>query len=163
MAFCNMLAFWCGGDIEKMDTIYRSSGLMRDKWDRRQSGSTYGMLTLKKAVSQCDSFYGQNIQQTESYGISIGKEVSEKISQKLYSFDDTGNAQRLVDAYGDILKYSYVDKRWLFYKDGKWTYDNTGFHRAVADAAVSLMEHERERYRETDESEGSDNIMKANG
>lgn len=40
MAFCSMLAFWCGGDTSLMDSIYRSSGLMRDKWDRRQNGTT---------------------------------------------------------------------------------------------------------------------------
>ena len=55
MAFCNILAFWCGGDIETMDSIYRSSGLMREKWDRKQSGSTYGMLTLKKAAESCSA------------------------------------------------------------------------------------------------------------
>ena len=156
MAFCNMLAFWCGGDIEKMDIIYRSSGLMREKWERRQSGSTYGMLTLQKAVSQCDNYYGQNIQTAEKYGISIGRETEEKISLKLYSFDDTGNAQRLVDACGDVLKYSYVDKRWLFYKDGKWTYDNIGHHRGCADYSVYLMKNELKRYQQMDEDEGTD-------
>ncbi len=40
MAFCSILAFWCGGDTDLMDNIYRSSGLMRDKWDRKQNGST---------------------------------------------------------------------------------------------------------------------------
>ena len=57
MAFCNMIAFWCGRDVELMDSIYRSSGLMRSKWDRKQSGSTYGMLTLQKAVSTCQDIY----------------------------------------------------------------------------------------------------------
>lgn len=156
MAFCNMLAFWCGGDEEKMDGIYRSSGLMRDKWDRRQSGSTYGRLTIQKAVSQCENFYGHNIPQHNQYSLSIGKETQERIKNKLYSFDDMGNAQRLHDAYGDILRYSYIDKRWLYYKDGKWSYDNIGFHRCIADASVELMERERIHYHEQDEREGTD-------
>lgn len=155
MAFCNMLAFWCGGDAEKMDTVYRSSGLMRDKWDRRQSGSTYGRLTVQKAVKQCESFYGQ-AQNESTYRISIGGEAQERTKGKLYSLDDTGNALRLHDAYGDILRYSYVDKRWLYYKDGKWSYDNIGFHRAIADASVELMERERAFYHEQDEREGTD-------
>jgi hypothetical protein len=45
--------------MEQMDRLFRKSGLMRDKWDRPQSGSTYGRLTMKKAISGCTSFYGQ--------------------------------------------------------------------------------------------------------
>jgi putative DNA primase/helicase len=34
LALCSMLAFWCGGDTEQMDRLFRKSGLMRDKWER---------------------------------------------------------------------------------------------------------------------------------
>lgn len=158
MALCNMLAFWCSGDAEKMDTIYRSSGLMRKKWDRRQSSSTYGKLTVAKAIKQCDSFYGQNQRSDYYSGISIGGSGTSEPSatlNKYYSLDDTGNAQRLHDAFGDGLRYSYVDKKWLYYKDGKWNYDNIGYHRAVADASVELIERERPKY------EDDDNALKA--
>ena len=57
MALAEILAFWCGGDTEQMDRLFRQSGLMRDKWDRVRSGSTYGMLTLTKAVKKCSAFY----------------------------------------------------------------------------------------------------------
>lgn len=156
MAFCNMLAFWCSGDAEKMDSIYRASGLMREKWDRKQSGSTYGKLTISKAIEQCGQFYSQ-FQRKESYaGISIGGNEFPEPSvsmKKYYSLDDTGNAQRLTDAFGDVLKWSYIDKRWLFYKDGKWNYDNIGYHRTVADNAVELIERERPYYSDNDDKE----------
>lgn len=57
MALCNMLAFWCRCDVDMMDCIYRRSGLMRDKWDRRQSGSTYGAITIQKAIADCEKVY----------------------------------------------------------------------------------------------------------
>ena len=139
MAFCNILAFWCGGDIETMDSIYRSSGLMREKWDRKQSGSTYGMLTLKKAADSCSAAYSPQSYQ-DNYSITIGSRKS--VPKKLYTFDDTGNAERMFDYFGDILKYSYVDKRWLYYRDGKWTYDNVGEIYRVADAALEVMKRE---------------------
>lgn len=139
MAFCNILAFWCGGDIELMDTIYRSSGLMRDKWDRKQSGSTYGMLTLKKAVESCDAAYSSQ-SFYEDYNIKIG--AGKSTPKKLYSFDDTGNAERLFDNYGNFLKYSYVDKKWLYYRDGKWNYDNIGEICRVVDSSLALMKNE---------------------
>lgn len=56
MALCNILAFW-SDDIDQMDRIFRNSGLMRDKWDRRQSGSTYGRLQLEKAIQEAHKRY----------------------------------------------------------------------------------------------------------
>lgn len=49
------LAFWCGGDREQMDRLFRESGRMRPKWDRKQSGSTYGEITLDKAIAMTDT------------------------------------------------------------------------------------------------------------
>ncbi len=156
MAFCSMLAFWCGGDTALMDSIYRSSGLMRKKWDRRQSGSTYGALTLKRAAESCAEYY--NPHADDGYVISIRKSsetVKAKVSGKYYSFDDTGNAQRLYDAFGEELRYSYVEKKWLYYRDGKWHYDNIGWHRRLADAATVLMEQELTLYQDDPDMERS--------
>lgn len=54
LAFCDRLAFWTDGDEEAMDTIFRASGLMRQKWDetRYSDGSTYGEGTIAEALSQ---------------------------------------------------------------------------------------------------------------
>ena len=40
MALVSMLAFWCGNVEEQIDRIFRSSSLMRDKWDRCTGDST---------------------------------------------------------------------------------------------------------------------------
>ena len=57
MALCNHLAFWCAGDEARMDRIFRSSGLMRGKWDSRRGGSTYGQQTIARAVAGATEFY----------------------------------------------------------------------------------------------------------
>lgn len=134
MAFCNMLAFWCGKDIEKMDNIFRNSGLMRDKWDRKQSGSTYGKLMLKKAVDNCQEVY--NPQKTDNYSISIGTQM------KMHTLDDTGNAQRMYDLCGDVVRYCYIDRRWLSYQGGKWLYDTKGSVFMWADKVLDSMKSE---------------------
>lgn len=46
IALCRMLMFWCGGDLERVDRLFRQSGLMRDKWDRKTGETTYGTKTL---------------------------------------------------------------------------------------------------------------------
>ena len=57
MALLSILAFWCGCDEEQMDRIFRTSGLMRDKWDRRQAGTTYGAISIRNTVNTCAAVY----------------------------------------------------------------------------------------------------------
>ncbi len=57
MALCSHLAFWCGGDAARMDRIFRSSGLMRPKWDSRRGSTTYGAQTIERAISGVTEFY----------------------------------------------------------------------------------------------------------
>lgn len=57
MALCSHLAFWCAGDAERMDRIFRRSNLMRDKWDSRRGNTTYGAQTIERAISQASDFY----------------------------------------------------------------------------------------------------------
>lgn len=51
MSLCNWLAWWTNRDAQRVDRLFRQSGLMREKWDRRQSGSTYGAITVQNAVA----------------------------------------------------------------------------------------------------------------
>ena len=53
LSLCTMLAFWCGGDTDQMDRLFRQSGLMREKWDRED----YQTATLNKAVAMTTEFY----------------------------------------------------------------------------------------------------------
>lgn len=73
-----------------------------------------------------------------------------------YTFDDTGNAMRLCESFGDVLKYSYIERKWLYYKDGKWNYDNLGYVRQLTDVVVDSMKHELSRYQKIDMEKGSD-------
>ena len=57
MALCSHLAFWCAGDEARMDRIFRSSGLMRPKWDARRGGATYGAQTVSRAARNAAEHY----------------------------------------------------------------------------------------------------------
>lgn len=57
LALCNHLAFWCGGDAERMDRLFRASGLMRPKWDELRGGRTYGARTVERALADATEFY----------------------------------------------------------------------------------------------------------
>lgn len=79
MALCSQLAFWTGKDAALMDKLFRQSGLMREKWDRKQSGTTYGAITIQKAIEHCKDVYTprqpkidkQETQQTTGFALLI--------------------------------------------------------------------------------------------
>jgi hypothetical protein len=47
LALCNHLAFWTDGDAGTIDRLFRQSGLMRDKWEKRQD---YRERTIARAI-----------------------------------------------------------------------------------------------------------------
>jgi hypothetical protein len=50
LGLCNYLRFWTGKDRMQVDRLFRSSGLMRPKWDERRGQKTYGGKTLDLAM-----------------------------------------------------------------------------------------------------------------
>lgn len=54
-ALCSHLAFWTGKNCERMDRLFRRSGLMRDKWDDR---GDYRRSTVGHAVRLCRNVLG---------------------------------------------------------------------------------------------------------
>ncbi len=47
LALCGLLAFWCNGDVERVDSLFRRSGLYRPKWER----TDYRQWTLTRACT----------------------------------------------------------------------------------------------------------------
>lgn len=155
MAFCNMLAFWTGRNEALMDEIYRSSGLMRDKWDRKQAGSTYGALTVQKAIENCSQVY----QPPVKFSVKIGGKSQNSDDVKLYSMDDMGNAERFLDIFGEDFRYNYTDKCFLSWDGRRWVSDLDGCAERAADVAVEAMKQEAEYYEKT----GDEDLSKAFG
>ena len=50
LALCATLAFWTGRDAERIDSLFRQSGLHRPKWDEVHGGATYGEVTIARAI-----------------------------------------------------------------------------------------------------------------
>jgi putative DNA primase/helicase len=141
MAFANDLAFWTNRDFNKMDSIFRKSSLYRDKWDEKRSNSTYGAETLNKSISDCTNVFIPR-ERGEEFNLYLLEDDVKKIEKKFYSYDDTGNAGRFADAYGEVIRYSYIRKNWYFF-DGKiWTIDQQGMIKKIADKVIEKMKDE---------------------
>jgi len=52
-ALCSLLAFWTGPEPDRIDSLFRQSGLYREKWDR----TDYRNRTISKALDGRTAFY----------------------------------------------------------------------------------------------------------
>lgn len=136
LAFCNQLAFWTGRNAAQMDRLFRASGLMRPKWDEKRGGETYGNITITKACAACADVYDPKKYPDSTdlaFALFGDGTMGVDAPEKRYDMTDTGNAHRLVDSFGTIVRYSYNRKRWFFW-DGKcWRLDDVGEIKKLAD------------------------------
>lgn len=139
MAFCNLLAFWSGRDANQMDRIVRMSGLYREKWERKQSGTTYGAITISNAIKNCKTIYN-NAHQDEK-NILVNAQTGEVIVKKeeQYDLNDTGNALRFVGKYGGFIKYNTDNNKWMLWNGKWWEQDGLNKIKVYADIVVNEM------------------------
>jgi hypothetical protein len=53
-ALCSLLAFWAGPDAQRIDNLFRQSGLCREKWIRRED---YRRKTIERVLRDRTEFY----------------------------------------------------------------------------------------------------------
>ena len=120
LALCNALAFWTGRNAGQMDRLFRSSGLMREKWDRRQSGSTYGALTIAEAIRTCGSTYSTKAEpahNTNKTRTAPEQKPPEQVRPP--DFSDAGNAEAFTQKYRDNLLFSDA-LGWMVWNSQRW-------------------------------------------
>ncbi|MCD7825515.1 MAG: phage/plasmid primase, P4 family [Clostridiaceae bacterium] len=153
MALLSILSFWCGCDAEQMDRIYRSSALIRKKWDRKQSGSTYGALTIQKVIDHCTAIYDPvshlvpaedefdilwedgDVPLTEEAKRDLATAISlvnrklkdmQPHTNPLYSWSEMGLGRLFADYYERIARYVPDRKSWYVYNGKVWKHDVGG-------------------------------------
>lgn len=149
-SLCSLLAFWSNKDKSQMNRIFMSSGLMRDKWLQKRGELTYGEITINNAINLCSDTFSGHFGNEITYNAYTG-EVSRV---KNYSLDDTGNAKRFIDRFGEILKYNYDNNSWMVYNGENWEQDTKEIVKGFADKLIVEMKKEIE-------NEEDENLQKA--
>lgn len=122
LALCNHLAFWTDKDSYKMDSMFRESGLMRDKWDEQRGEYTYGEMTIENAIQS--TFSSVSEFEEDSFEIIINTDESEFEEKKpFFRLSELGNAERLVYHHGKDIKYCN-ELEWLIWNGKRWEVDN---------------------------------------
>ena len=118
LSVCRRLAFFCRGDMAQMDRIFRESELMRDKWDRPLSGSTYGRVTMQNAIRGCTSFYDPNYKTPAETDFAEESTDTDGADDAEEAFDavETGSEAQRLDAFlsreltlDDILSPEFLE------------------------------------------------------
>ena len=142
MALLAILSFWCGCDEEQMDRIFRASGLMRPKWDRKQAGTTYGAISIRNAVNTASSVYipvnAQDIVDEEFSNLDEDKTVEfqpdiSRITLTLeemaphsnprYGREEIGMGNAFADYFKPIARYNSERGIWYVYDGTVWQPD----------------------------------------
>ena len=158
MALIAMLAFWCGNVEEQIDRIFRSSGLMRDKWDRRTGDSTYGQITIRNAVASNDTIYlpmsdpdsaeadFSDLDEDEDHAafspdlshVTLTLEEMQPHTTPRYQRDEIGIGNIFADYYKPIARFDAGRNIWYVYDGCVWRPDENGL--AVAELAKILAD-----------------------
>ncbi|MGD6894313.1 phage/plasmid primase, P4 family [Bacillus infantis] len=151
LALCNHLAFWTGKSSTRMDTMFRETGLMRDKWDVihfRDTNETYGERTVATAISSTATTILDNREQFQefSFEYSTGEteEVVEEKPKKKFRLTELGNAERIAYEYGHVIKY-VSEMGWLIWDGKRWKLDTKKeIERITAKVLRGLYKSEEE-------------------
>jgi putative DNA primase/helicase len=135
-ALCNHLAFWTAGDAERIDRLFRMSGLYRDKWDR----DDYRERTITKAIHDTRNAYTgpQRVARAQETGVNPNTGEVDYIPN-LTHLTDLGNAEYMIDIYGAELRFDVDARQWLHWCGSHWQYDTTGEIERIARDTVRSM------------------------
>jgi len=129
LALVRDLAYWTNGDAGRIDRLFRASGLMRPKWDRKTGGTTYGANTIAFVLRDFKPF---TVQTPLKRITSNGKEIynADKVREEAAPMtaqakSEPVQAPELTSAY-DYLKANFKTDRDQFkgYKQRKTGFAN---------------------------------------
>lgn len=162
MALISILAFWCGNVEEQIDRIFRSSGLMRDKWDRMTGDATYGQITIRNAVSSGSAIYlpiadlnsaeadfndlDEEDNEEEQHAafspdltyLTLTLEEMKPHTNPRYQRDEIGIGNAFADYFKPIARFNADRGIWYVYDGKVWQPDENAL--AVAELAKRLAD-----------------------
>jgi putative DNA primase/helicase len=107
MALACKLAYYLKNDEVLVKQFFEQSPYFKSKDPDhiKKWNNGYGLETIKKASSY------------------IGPVENQSIKIRNYDLNDTGNAHRFIDMFGDILRYNTDNKMWMIWNGKFWQHD----------------------------------------
>lgn len=153
-ALAGKLAFYCGPDAGRIESLMRQSGLVRDKWDSPRQGTTYLRLTIERAIAGTPTFYtgrrcyhdiDEEIAGLDNLTMVLGVRGGDGASETTATVKEAGGIKRVVCGHdlSDLDSDSEKpDPNWEEYKARR-----RAMEEASNAAYQSKIEHDREQRR----------------
>lgn len=134
LALAGDLMFWCDGDAERVDRLFRASGLMREKWSARHGDTTYGARTISMASASWQRRPRRLDARTQPLRaeLSIGPTaVLQPLPQVVEAVElppelsEDALARAFTDRYRDELRYTAAFAAWSRWSASRWARDDT--------------------------------------
>lgn len=142
LALCNFLARLTGRNEGRMDALFRQSGLMRDKWNRKD----YRTATIQKAIRDCKTVYDPDYGRNDPARDFSAETLEPKDKT------DLGQVAIFVREYGDIVRYSDATK-YLVYDGKLWNENDLDAQRLVQKLAERQTKEARKQWSEANAAE----------
>ncbi|MEI3618714.1 phage/plasmid primase, P4 family, partial [Bacillus thuringiensis] len=152
LSLCNHLAFWTGKSATRMDSMFRETSLIRDKWDVihfRDTNETYGERTIATAISSTSSTILDYKQPFDEFSFDfrdVGdiEDEARPVNRK-FMLTEMGNAERIATEYGHVIRF--VNGSGWYTWDGKhWKEDRSrAVERITSKTLRKLLKSEDER------------------
>ncbi|MEH7150554.1 DNA primase [Bacillus thuringiensis] len=152
LSLMNHLAFWTGKSATRMDSMFRESRLMRDKWDVihfRDTNETYGERTIATAISSTSSTILDYKQQFDAFSFDF-LEVEDNAGEarptdRKFMLTEMGNAERIVAEYGHVIRF-VNGSGWYTWDGKRWKEDRSRkVERITSKTLRKLLKSEDER------------------
>jgi len=160
-ALVNHLAFWTGGDRQRIDSLFRDSGLYREKWDADRGNRTYGERTIDTALADRTEFYDPDTSRERDAGedATDGDEWT-PIYQQYVGADEASDRKPARYDATELLSdaYSWAN---LEENDTLYAYDgDCGFYKPTGEKRVRelLVSNLREEYAKNEKTEILDQL-----
>lgn len=145
LALMNKLAYWCSCDNEAMANAFVKSPFYsqkdaghRKKWQRNDYLTKTVSLAIRdcqRTASERDTEYKQKVPTQKQKRKLLKKSLEfmktynpNSVDYDMLEFDlnDSGNAERFLTYYGEMVRYCSEDSYWYIWNGKKWEKDHTG-------------------------------------
>lgn len=120
-ALCCKLAYYCKGDATKIAQLFVQSPYYQSKDDAHKAKwarEDYSSQTIQGAIDIVGNAISSSVAPLPSSTSNTYVEIRNE-----YNLNDTGNAKRFIDDYGDILRYNVDNKHWMIWNGNYWQHD----------------------------------------
>jgi putative DNA primase/helicase len=147
LALCNLLAFWTENNHERIDSLFRQSGLFREKWDEVRGEQTYGDITISTAIEGTKETYKAKAKKAKLPGETIPNSGVEKEDEIYFCAcsQQVGDARLFRKEYKDHFCFDHASGDWYEWRGNYWDLDRIESVLRATEKIIDIYSNEAQK------------------